>query len=189
MIKAIFFDMVGVLVFKKAAYIPRSRDEIHADQIENLFNHIDDVALRASIHETLHLTDEEIKKAIALIPEKYEKCDELWQLLPVLQKKYIVGIINNGNALTLPYWNKRFDFSMFYFFISSAEIHIKKPDPKIYLVACKKARVQPEECLFMDDSPENIDAAKKLGMQTIWWNPETDKKDLVLRLKNLCGLF
>lgn len=34
MIKAILFDMVGVLVFKKKDYSPKTSDEINAENIE-----------------------------------------------------------------------------------------------------------------------------------------------------------
>ncbi|PIP57976.1 hypothetical protein COX03_00110 [Candidatus Woesebacteria bacterium CG22_combo_CG10-13_8_21_14_all_39_10] len=44
-IKTILFDLVGVLIFKKEEYIATSPDEINAQNIENLFNHIDDQRL------------------------------------------------------------------------------------------------------------------------------------------------
>jgi HAD superfamily hydrolase (TIGR01509 family) len=86
-----------------------------------------------------------------------------------------LAIINNGNTIALKYWKEQFDFSIFDLYINSAKVGIKKPDPKIFLVTCRKLVVKPNECLFMDDSLENIKAAKKLGMQVIWWNKEVDK--------------
>ena len=130
MIKAILFDMVGVLIFKKDGYSPTTFDEINAQNIENLFNHLDDKKLIEDIKEKLKLNDEEIKRAIPLIPAKFERFNKLWNLLPELKKKYKLAVINNGNSIALGYWKEKFDFSIFDLFINSAEEGIKKPDPK-----------------------------------------------------------
>lgn len=170
-IKAILFDMVGVLLFKKNNYLPKTSAQINADKIERLYNHTDDRKLLHDIKDKLKLTDSEIKDALCCIPEKYEKFNPLWNILPDLKKKYSLAIINNGNALAQNYWDKRFDYSIFDFFVNSAIIGIRKPSPQIYLFACKKLNVKPQECLFMDNKEEYIKTAKTLGMKTIWWKP------------------
>jgi len=134
------------------------------------------------------LSDEKIKRAVCLIPEKYEKFDDLWELLPALKSKYKIAVINNGNAVALKYWKEKFDFSIFDIYINSAVEGIKKPDPKIYLLACERLNTKPEECLFMDDSLENIEAADKLGMQTIWWNKEENNENLLNKFMNGYGI-
>lgn len=178
MIKAILFDMVGVLVFKKDGYTPKTPDEINTQNIENLFNHLDDKKLISDIKEKLKLSDEEIERAVRLIPEKYEKFEDLWKLLPELKNKYKLAVINNGNSIAHKYWKEKFNFKDFDLFLNSAEEGIKKPDAKIFLLACKRLKVKPEECLMMDDNLENIESARKLGMGTIWWNKEKSKNDL-----------
>jgi len=147
-IRAILFDMVGVLLFKKKGYIPKTKKELNAEKIEKLYNNVDDKKLLLDIKNKLGLTDEEIKKALARIPEKYEKLKELWSLLLKLKKKYKLAVVNNGNSLADKYWRKKFNFSIFDEFIVSAKVGIKKPDPRIYLFVCKKLKVKPDECLF-----------------------------------------
>jgi putative hydrolase of the HAD superfamily len=187
MIKAILFDMVGVLVFKKEGYTPKIPDEINTQNIESLFNHVDDNKLISDIKEKLKLSDEEIERATRLIPGKYEKFEDLWNLLPDLKNKYKLGVINNGNAVALKYWKEKFDFGIFDIYINSAVEGVKKPDPKIFLLACNRLKVNPEKCLFMDDSLENIESAKRLGMESIWWNKEEDKKALLNKFINGYG--
>ena len=188
MLKAILFDMVGVLVFKKETYFPKNPDEINAQNIESLFNQIDDEKLLKDIKEKLKLSEKEIERAIPLIPAKYEKFIKLWEFFPELKKRYKLAVINNGNSLALKYWKEKFDFSIFDLFINSAKERIKKPDPKIFLLTCEKLKVKPEECLFMDDSLENAESAKKLGMQVIWWNKEEEKTDILNKLISGYGL-
>jgi putative hydrolase of the HAD superfamily len=59
-------------------------------------------------------------------------------------------------------WIKGFDVLVW-----SYQLHIAKPDPKIYLHTLQKLGVQPEEALFLDDRRVNIEAALALGMKAI----------------------
>ena len=51
--------------------------------------------------------------------------------------------------------------------ISGEKEDLRKQDPSAYLVVAEKIGKMPEEILYIDDLPENIEAAKKAGMQTI----------------------
>lgn len=51
--------------------------------------------------------------------------------------------------------------------IESSKVGIRKPDPKIYLLACQKMGIEPGEALFLDDLGINLKPAKALGMSTI----------------------
>ena len=183
MIKAILFDMVGVLVFKKTDYVAQTQDEKNAEDIESLFNHIDDEKLYMDIRREFGLDNDEIVRASKLIPEKYEKFEDLWKILPELKAKYKLAVINNGNSIALKYWKEKFNFDIFNLFINSAQEKIRKPDPRIFMLTCARLNVLPKECLFMDDDPKNIKTAEKLGMQTIWWNKEENKSDLLKKFQ------
>jgi len=184
-IDAILFDMVGVLLFKKDGYIPKTKEQLNAEEIERLYNHIDDQRLLRDIKEKLCLTESEINQALEVIPQKYKKYQELWNLLPKLKKKYKLAVINNGNSLANKYWFKKFIFNIFDSFINSGVEGIKKPDSQIYQLACKRLKVEPESCLFMDDSYENIQGAQRLGMKTIWWDKMKKRKFFYKRLLDL----
>jgi len=175
-IKAVLFDMVGVLLFVKKGFTPVTEEEINASRIEKLYNHIDDKKLLSDIKKTLKLKKGDLEKALECIPLKFEKYNELWKIFPQIKKNYSIAVINNGNALAMKYWNKYFDFSLFDVFVNSAQEGIKKPDPKIFLLTCKRLGVNPKECIFMDDAFENIQTAQNLGMITIWWNKEQGRE-------------
>ncbi len=177
-IEAIIFDMVGVLLFKKIDYTPKTKKEINAEKIEKLYNHLDDRKLLLDLKEKAGLTDKEINEALPYIPRKYEKFKELWSLLPILKKNYKLAVINNGNNLAGKYWKKRFGFNIFDAFVNSAKEKVKKPNPKIYFITCKKLNVKPMNCLFMDDTKENIITAKRLKMKTILWEEGKKKEHL-----------
>lgn len=49
--------------------------------------------------------------------------------------------------------------------VVSAWEKLMKPDPLIYLTLCERFRLTPEECLFVDDNPDNVRGAEVIGMQ------------------------
>lgn len=51
--------------------------------------------------------------------------------------------------------------------VISYEIKKIKPEPEIYQALIRKYNLNPEESVFLDDLERNIEAAKKLGFQTI----------------------
>jgi HAD superfamily hydrolase (TIGR01509 family) len=59
-------------------------------------------------------------------------------------------------------------------YVLSFELGMVKPEPGIYLEAARRARCRLEECVFIDDMPENVEAAIKLGMAGIVYAPQTD---------------
>lgn len=183
-IKAIIFDFMGVLAFKKENYQP---DEI-VDGVDAVVGNLtNDFEFKNEAQKKFNLTDEEFEKILIKIVDKYEPNFDLWKLLPEIKDKFKLRalIMNNGTTLTLPYFNKKFDFGYFKEFICSAEVGIKKPDPEIFKLCAKKLEMDIDECLFMDDQLANVESAKKLGMKTIWWeNRETGIKELKKILKS-----
>ena len=51
--------------------------------------------------------------------------------------------------------------------VASCEVHINKPDPKIYKALLDKYSLKAEECVFIDDRLENVQAAFALGFAGI----------------------
>ena len=56
---------------------------------------------------------------------------------------------------------------LFHALVISTEIGAGKPDAKMYLTACEKLGVSPEECLFVDDKPGNLQGAMAVGMRAV----------------------
>lgn len=51
--------------------------------------------------------------------------------------------------------------------IVSGQEGFMKPDPRIYQTLCDRAGIAAEDCVFIDDSPKNVDGAKAAGMDAI----------------------
>jgi epoxide hydrolase-like predicted phosphatase len=61
--------------------------------------------------------------------------------------------------------------------IESQAVGLRKPDPRIYQLACRELGVAPAETAFLDDIGLNLKSARVLGMQTI----KVDDPDAALR--------
>jgi 2-haloacid dehalogenase len=57
-------------------------------------------------------------------------------------------------------------FDLFDDIIVSGEVKMVKPDPVIFQYLLQKIDRTPQECLLVDDSPQNIEAARKMGFVT-----------------------
>lgn len=51
--------------------------------------------------------------------------------------------------------------------IFSFQEGVVKPERKIYELLLERYNIKPEECVFIDDTPANVDSAKELGMHGI----------------------
>ena len=52
-------------------------------------------------------------------------------------------------------------------FVESATVGMRKPDPRIYELACRELGIVPPSAIFLDDIGTNLKAARALGMATI----------------------
>ena len=68
--------------------------------------------------------------------------------------------------------------------VISYEVQLVKPEPGIYQALLQKYNLKPEECIFLDDKPENIEAAKALGFHGIVVESRTQaEEELEKKLK------
>jgi putative hydrolase of the HAD superfamily len=63
--------------------------------------------------------------------------------------------------------NAGLDPAWFSSLLSSAAIGVYKPDPSAYLAAATALELDPAECMFVDDLPENVAAACAIGMRGV----------------------
>ena len=57
--------------------------------------------------------------------------------------------------------------AMFDIIIESSKAGVRKPDPRIYQMACEQIGVEPGKCVYLDDLGINCKPAAELGMKAI----------------------
>lgn len=83
-------------------------------------------------------------------------------------KQYLIGAINNEplelNQYRIEAFHLRRSFQVFF---SSCYVHSRKPEEGIFRVALAVTQRAPEECVFIDDRPLNLEAPRRLGFTVI----------------------
>ena len=86
----------------------------------------------------------------------------------IRQLGYRTGLLSNYADDSRSLWTNKFPFIQhFDGVVISSEVGIMKPDPRIYYLAAESVGAEPKESLFIDDFIENIEGARRVGMQTI----------------------
>jgi len=97
----------------------------------------------------------------------------------------VLGVITNGPSVY-----QREEISLlkletyFSHILISEEVGFRKPAKEIFQTALKKVACRPEEAVMVGDNPrEDIKPAKKLGMETVLFDPKNlfTKEDLMSR--------
>jgi HAD superfamily hydrolase (TIGR01509 family) len=111
---------------------------------------------------------------------------ERLELLEALGKKYRLFLLSNTNEIHVTafssYLNKTFGFNDFssYFerWYYSCRIGKRKPDAETFQFVLNENGLKPEETLFIDDSPQHIEGAKKVGIHALLLSPGQTITDL-----------
>lgn len=82
--------------------------------------------------------------------------------------KYLIGSINNEplelNQYRIEAFNLRRDFLVFF---SSCYVRSRKPEETIFRIALEVTQRPPEQCVFIDDRPLNLECPRRLGFNVI----------------------
>ena len=99
-----------------------------------------------------------------------------------VSNKYQLILLSNTNELHIEWIKERIPFyeefkSCFDKFYLSHEIQLRKPNPNIYEFVLNENALQPEDCLFIDDTKENTDSAANIGIHV--WNIDENTQDII----------
>ena len=146
------------------AWAKLESSEINLDEFDKLFrSETSAKGHEISGNEVINLLSGEIRPDMVSVLKK-------------IKKNYTVGCITNnvnaGQGPGMARSKKKHDaieevMSNFEFIIESSKVGVRKPNPKIYKLACQRAKVSPAECLYLDDLGVNLKPAKAMGMRTI----------------------
>jgi len=64
-------------------------------------------------------------------------------------------------------WKSTIPMDIFDVVIDSSEVGVRKPDRKIYELACQHLGVEPHVAVFLDDNLANVNGARAVGMEAV----------------------
>jgi 2-haloacid dehalogenase len=106
------------------------------------------------------------------------------KLLRALKEKQVTLFgLSNWSSETFTIVRHEFEFlNLFDGIILSGEVNLVKPEPEIFELCLQRIGRPADQCLFIDDSATNINAAEKLGFDTVQFiSPEHLKNELEIR--------
>jgi putative hydrolase of the HAD superfamily len=196
-ITTIVFDFGNVLGFfshlkaaeQLAAYSPLSVDDI-LDRYLDTDLEDDFESGRMSLREFRSLvrqrcrvicSDEQLDLAIA---DMFTPNDEVCALVPALRTRYRLVLLSNTNELHAVHFRRQFSDTLAHFdaLVLSHEVGMRKPRVEIYAHCHKIAGSEPRRCLFIDDLPANIEAARACGWQGIVYHRGLDLRGEMQKL-------
>lgn len=123
--------------------------------------------IHARLADRCRITLDELPALLAAIHD--EAVDPvLADFVRALRPRYRVGIVMNNGEDARRWVCERLGLDRLVDeIVISAEERVAKPDPRIYLVAAARLGVDPQRCLFIDDTQTCVDGALAVGMSAI----------------------
>ena len=177
-IKAIIFDCFGVLYTDTKqsllTVVPADRHRERADLFaSNNYGYFDRDPYVQQVAEITNLSVDEVEQYIAAEHHLNQPLIALIakQLRP---QGYKVGLLSNiGKGGIEQFFDTHQLHDLFDEVVLSGEEHLTKPDPGIFRLAAERLGVMPDECLMIDDIPENCDGAVAAGMGAVHYASNT----------------
>lgn len=195
MIKNVIFDIGAVLVDWNPRYYYRTviKDEA---RIEKFLTEI----ATFEFNHTLDLGrpwEDARAELMAKAPEYEDMINGYWDnwlemfsgpihesvdiLMDIKRRGYPIYALSNWNDVKFPIAQEVFPFlRLFDGRIVSGDVKLAKPDPLIYQLLLDTYKLNPRECLFIDDRQDNVDAARALGIEAVQFiSPRQLERDLI----------
>ena len=112
----------------------------------------------------------------------YEIYADVLRLILKLRQKYKTALISNLTDVMRGHIQETYGLSEYFdsqTYSCDEEIQSLKPERKIFELALKKLNLSAEECLFIDDSEKNTEAARLLGFQVILFKDKEKVKSIL----------
>lgn len=181
MIKNIIFDLGNVLIrFKPEEFVNKN---IKKEYREKFFN----VIFKGQEWADLDRGILEYSDAVKIFSEKIPECsseikklfdnyildvlepiEKNIEIMKSLKGKYKLFVLSNFHYPAFNYIFKNWEF--FKYFdgkVVSGHCKLLKPEKKIYELLCLTYSLKPNECVFIDDTKANIEAAEEFGINGI----------------------
>ena len=195
------FDLGGVLIDWDPRYLYRKLFPDDEDAMESFLAEVTTQAWNQQM-DAGRAWHEAIAELKQLHPEKADLIQAYWDRWPemlgevdsdvaqIIRDVRDAGLrvyaISNWSAETFSIAQAIVpELSLFDDRVISGEEQLIKPDPEIFLLACRRFGVSPGEAFFVDDFPENVEAARTVGMTALQFTGAADLRQALEKLSVL----
>jgi 2-haloacid dehalogenase len=191
--RAVVFDLGGVLIDWNPRHLYRKMFNDDEEAMERFLSEICTSEWNARQDEGRSFA-EATEELIARHPEQSELIGAFFDRWPEMVAGAIeqtveilaelkragreIYALSNWSAETFPHARKRFEFlDWFDFTVISGEIGLIKPNREVFDFLLDKIGRLAEDCVFIDDSPANVAAARELGFDAIHFRSPQQLRD------------
>ena len=180
MIKAVLFDMDGVLIDAKDWHYEALNKALGLFGIEiNRYDHLNTfdglpTAVKLKLISKRYYLPEQLHAFVNQMKQKYtiqlihEKCHPVFQheyaLSRLHNEGYKIAVCSNSIRSTIELMmNKSGLIGYIDMIVSNEDVRNAKPDPEMYQLAISSFGLEPAECIVVEDNPNGIEAGKASG--------------------------
>lgn len=193
MIRAVIFDMNGVVIddehihelaFKETVK-PFDIDLSHQNYLECCAGKTDRAGYE-SISEKFNtslpiekLLKDKANFYLKLFPEYKKSYPGVIELISSLANNYTLALTSSSSRAEVDLITKEYRVDkLFRITISADEVKRGKPDPEPYLTTCNLLKLDPKECVVIEDSKSGVLSAKAAGCFCMGVTTTHNEKDL-----------
>lgn len=184
MVKAILFDMDGVLIDAKDWHYEALNKALGLFGIEiSRYDHLHTfdglpTKVKLKMLSEQYYLPEQLHGFVNQMKQKYtaqmihEKCHPMFHHEYALSKLhnegYKIAVCSNSIRSTIELMmEKSMLIDYLDLIVSNEDVKKAKPDPEMYLTAISKFGLKPEECIVVEDNPNGIAAGKASGASVL----------------------
>lgn len=177
MFKVIAYDLVDVLVTKKAIELNENEkylEKIFSDNLDNL-DYLDKARKIIEEDSIIIETTENLINKLYQVKDKniFKKVKEEYPTIKQI-------IATNHVPYVKKFITENLDMNNLDDVIISTEIKKIKPNKEFYNYILRKYRIKPNELLLIDNDKNNMEIANEFGIQTILVNKKTNLENEIL---------
>ena len=187
-IKNIVFDLGGVVLALSYEQAVKRFEEIGLKDARQRLDAFEQKGIFGDL-ESGRISAEDFRRELSLLIGReltMEECYTAWHgyvdyvpkrnleaLLSLRKRGYKVFLLSNTNPFMMQWADKDFDgegHPISYYFDAlylSYQCKVMKPRREIFEIMLHNEQLQPDETIFVDDSPRNVEAAAALGIKTL----------------------
>jgi putative hydrolase of the HAD superfamily len=183
-VRNVIFDLGGVVLDWNPDHIVsrfQPVPELRASLKAALFGHADwrlfdrGTLTESELIERLQLrvgaTRQEVEAILEGIRESLVAKPETVKLMRALQADGMrLYCLSNMPATIYTHLRRRHNFwDAFSGIVISGEVQMIKPEPEVFMHLLSAFNLRPDESVFIDDLPANIESARQIGLHTVWF--------------------
>jgi HAD superfamily hydrolase (TIGR01509 family) len=174
-LKAVVFDWDGTLL-----------DSYHADATayQEMFRTLGIDWGIAELEKHYSPNWHHVYRAAGIPRRHWTKADRLWReayahlrpalmpgtrrVLRLLARNHLLALVTSGNGARVRRQLRKFGFAqLFRAAVFGEDARHKKPHPAALKLALARLRLKPEECVYVGDSPEDMEMARRAGVRAV----------------------